>query len=313
MAGHIERQSSTYRQGLVLGLTMAEIMLLLVFCLLLGTGAALTRERSLRDDALRARDSAERRAITKQDELERVQTQLHSVEEIGKKLENQPHIAKIIESFLDRPHPDEYWRRLVESDAVAKALEDQGVSRVEVKEGAEFVARAFALRRSGVDVLNSRGHQWPPIIRLSEADGYFFDSGSAQLAVDFADKLKSSIAPQLVELIKQYNVNVVEVVGHTDEQPIGQRPSNLDRELPSVLKGAAGIATLKPADNAGLGLARAIAVVGVLIQNSELRKSRILPLSGAQLIKLDETLTDGVAQGDVRERRRIEIRLRRAT
>lgn len=36
---HIIRQSSSYRQGLVLGLTMAEIMLLLVFCLLIAFAA----------------------------------------------------------------------------------------------------------------------------------------------------------------------------------------------------------------------------------------------------------------------------------
>jgi hypothetical protein len=53
MAGQIERQSSSYRQGLVLGLTMAEIMVLLVFCLLLGAGAALTAERSSKEAAVR--------------------------------------------------------------------------------------------------------------------------------------------------------------------------------------------------------------------------------------------------------------------
>ena len=36
MAETIGRQTASYREGLVLGLTMAEIMLLLVFCLLVG-------------------------------------------------------------------------------------------------------------------------------------------------------------------------------------------------------------------------------------------------------------------------------------
>jgi hypothetical protein len=42
MDGHINRQSSSNRQGLVLGLTMAEIMLLLVFCLLIAMASFLS-------------------------------------------------------------------------------------------------------------------------------------------------------------------------------------------------------------------------------------------------------------------------------
>ena len=51
MAETIGRQTASYREGLVLGLTMAEIMLLLVFCLLVGVGVALVKERNERDDA----------------------------------------------------------------------------------------------------------------------------------------------------------------------------------------------------------------------------------------------------------------------
>ena len=46
MDGHISRQSSSYRQGLVLGLTMAEIMILLIFCLLITTAAVLKKEQT---------------------------------------------------------------------------------------------------------------------------------------------------------------------------------------------------------------------------------------------------------------------------
>ena len=52
MTDIIDRQTASYRQGLVLGLTMAEIMLLLVFCLLIAVGVALSSERAKRDDAL---------------------------------------------------------------------------------------------------------------------------------------------------------------------------------------------------------------------------------------------------------------------
>jgi hypothetical protein len=83
--------------------------------------------------------------------------------------------------------------------------------------------------------------------------------------------------------------------------------------LVSVLSNGASIAAITPADNAGLGLARAVSVVEILRQSKELAGYKILPLSGGQLINTDETLALGGNLGDIRERRRIEIRLRKAT
>ena len=68
--------------------------------------------------------------------------------------------------------------------------------------------------------------------------------------------------------------------------------------------------TLEPADNAGLGLARAISVANVLRGNPALSGITVLPLSAAQLILPGDTLTVGQA-GNVETRRRIEIRIRR--
>lgn len=42
----IRRDSTSYRQGLILGLTMAETMLLLVFCLLMAAAMVFTRDRA---------------------------------------------------------------------------------------------------------------------------------------------------------------------------------------------------------------------------------------------------------------------------
>ena len=53
MDGQIVQQRSSYRQGLVLGLTMAEIMILLVFCLLIAMATFLKREESRRVTAER--------------------------------------------------------------------------------------------------------------------------------------------------------------------------------------------------------------------------------------------------------------------
>jgi len=78
------------------------------------------------------------------------------------------------------------------------------------------------------------------------------------------------------------------------------------------MSGASDVGLLQPADNAGLGLARAVAVVKVLSAEPRLSTFRILPLSGAQLVGTDGRLTRWDEQGDVRELRRIEIRMRKS-
>jgi len=157
------------------------------------------------------------------------------------------------------------------------------------------------------------GHQWPPIITLSDAAGYSFKSGSAELSDKLRDELLNKTPDIILENIKKYDVDVIEVVGHTDEQPISiLRQSNLDRDLSSVLNNDIGVASLIPADNAGLGLARAVSVVSLLRQNPALAGYKLIPLSGAQLVNTDETLAVLGTAGEDPQRRRIEIRLRKS-
>src|SRR6516225_4802943 len=54
--GYVARQSSSYRAGLVLGLTMAEVMLLVIFCLLIALAAYLRFEKKQVDAAQAAPD-----------------------------------------------------------------------------------------------------------------------------------------------------------------------------------------------------------------------------------------------------------------
>lgn len=70
------------------------------------------------------------------------------------------------------------------------------------------------------------------------------------------------------------------------------------------------ITSLESADNAGLGLARAIAVANILKANPKLTQATVLPMSAAQLILPGDIVTAGQA-GNVEARRRIEIRIRR--
>jgi hypothetical protein len=167
--------------------------------------------------------------------------------------------------------------------------------------------------QKGLDSRNTVGHQWPPIIELSEAGGHFFKTGSAELSPDFRATLMTKVPELIAQRMKDYNVDVIEVVGHTDEQPIAGRPSNLDQNLVPVLRNRTDIGALVPADNAGLGLARAVSVISVPRESKLLEGHKLIPLSAAQLVNTDETLALFGSSGDVRERRRIEIRLRQSS
>ncbi len=337
MDGQIVQQRSSYRQGLVLGLTMAEIMLLLVFCLLIGMASFLKREET-------RRVVAEQELQVQQQQNQRnrdVLAELRQNATLGEKLQN-------LSGLSDPQAIDKYWRELVDSRTLVADIEKSGLT---VKEFREGLANVAALRANGIDVdkairdaqivdaINRAmvkpgepkastqaildtiergksgpgGHQWPPIIRMSEADGYFFKTRSAELSPNFRVALMTETPAEILQYIKKYDVDVIEVVGHTDERPIGARQfSNLDRDLTSVLQNTEDVAGLIPADNAGLGLARAVSVVSVLRQSPLLAPYKMIPLSGAQLVNTDETLALEGSMQDVQQRRRIEIRLRKS-
>jgi flagellar motor protein MotB len=338
MSGEIIQQRSSYRQGLVLGLTMAEIMILLVFCLLIAMATFLKSERTKRETA--------------EQQLEQQKAQSEQERSVVSALRENAVVAEKLQSLSGQTDPkliDQYWRELVDSRTAMAELEKSGIS---VKELRDQVASVATLKSNGIDagkalrdsdvvaainramtkpgqppastqaILDAiergqagpgpDGHQWPPIITMSEAGGYFFKSGSAELSPVFLDTLVRKTPGEILEYIKKYNVDVIEVVGHTDEQPLGMRQSNLDRDLLSVLRNTANVATLIPADNAGLGLARAVSVVSILRQSRLLAGYKLIPLSGAQLVNTDETLAILGTPGDIPQRRRIEVRLRKS-
>jgi flagellar motor protein MotB len=348
MSDLIGRQTASYRQGLVLGLTMAEIMLLLVFCLLIAVGVSLSSERAKRDDALLRLRQAETAAAADEAALAEIRKNRQLAELLGRaaKLASQRAV-------------DDFWRKLVESDTAATPVEQQSVPQALLREASEDAAKWRALLDRGIDpdkIARSaalaaaidawaadkklgdptppeivalldhglaakladdsdrrKGHNWPPIINLSEAGGYYFATGSAELTPSFAAELRTVVVDRLLEIADSYDVDVIEVIGHTDEQAVNGRGSNLDRALSAVTAGTSGAGVLQWADNAGLGLARALSVVERLSADPRLRNFRILPLSAAQLIGTDGRITRWDARGDVRERRRIEIRMRKST
>lgn len=345
----VSSERTGYGRGLILGLTMAETMLLLVFCLLLAVGAIIAAKDKATAQAVEERDQV-------QAELDRKEQELAQLDE-----EHQLLLASASSSTV----LDEEWRELrlaqraarkivaagltleeaVENVPLTKAAKDHGLTAETVAEMVQAAkaietqgmtpeavqaisASAAVLKKHGYDSAEmsaelavilenaaaateaSEPHEWPPIINLSEAGGYTFNSGSAELTPAFTAKL-SELAPEIAEIAKRYKVDVIEIIGHTDEQAMAGSASNMDRGLKDVLDGTVPVSDLRPADNAGLGLARAVSVASVLNQMPELAGVTILPLSGGQMILPGDQVTDGAQLGDVRERRRIEIRVRK--
>jgi outer membrane protein OmpA-like peptidoglycan-associated protein len=343
--GGMRRAAASYRRGIVLGLTMAELMLLLVFCLALISAVIFTRDA---------------RTISRiEAELAEARLKVAELDAEGSMM------ARMLEA---RPDVPEDWRELSIGAATARQLAETGMTLPEVQEIAPYwrdlapyvragttpeelarlidearalddaraeqdlvgmtpdeIARLAAGARTAetapktdaapgmLDRLLGRGtHDWPPIISLSEADGYSFGIGSAEISPEFRTLLSTAVVEQLVQISGRYGTDVIEVIGHTDEQGMGGRQSNLDRSLLPVLRGTEGAGRLRPGDNAGLGMARAAAVARILRADPRLSELRILPYSGAQTIMPGDVLADGSQSGDVKERRRIEIRVRRS-
>jgi len=151
----------------------------------------------------------------------------------------------------------------------------------------------------------------PPIITLSEAQGYFFPSGSALLSDDFRTQIAQEIVPQIVRIGDRYDADVIEVIGHTDEVPLRSSASTIDKNLLAFLNHAIA-GEPSAADNVGLGMIRAAAVARELQQDNRLAAYVILALSAGQTTTTLHRLSPGLSPPqDDQHRRRIEIRVRR--
>src|SRR6202035_5585507 len=138
MSGTIGRQTASYRQGLVLGLTMAEIMLLLVFCLLIAVGGSLAGERAKRDDALLR--------------LKKVETAATANEAVIKTMRRNTRLAELLD-WTKSASPreiDDFWRKLVESNDVVAKMERQGVPLASLEES-NYAAKLRELMSEGID------------------------------------------------------------------------------------------------------------------------------------------------------------------
>jgi flagellar motor protein MotB len=299
---------------------MAEVFLLLVFALLIALAVLWHSERQKRNES-----AADPRLL---DDL-RAATQASSREKVARALEHLKN-GRDLEP-LTRPEREFVTEvRTRQSGAAPAVISDQWRTLTRAAQDLGTLAgtmdlgeavrgalpnekdpkRVGGLIKRGVASEKKGEHDWPPIINISYAKDCFFEVGKAELTPCFETRLRA-VVPELVDNAKRFDVKTIEVIGHTDEQKIIPRNSNLDALLLEILHHAGNVSSLIPADNAGLGLARATAVVRVLMLDERLKGYTLLPLSGGQLIGVDDKLTKG-GGGDERERRRIEIRVRRA-
>ena len=152
-------------------------------------------------------------------------------------------------------------------------------------------------------------NQTPPLLPLTEAESFRFETGSYVLSKEFKQALLRRL-PEIQKTIKDHRINTVEIVGHTDGQPSPGR-SNLDMRLPLAGK-ALELNGFDAGSNIDLGMLRAIAVANYLRANLDPRDRSLIirPYSAGSLI--DTSGNFAPADSDSRaERRRIEVRFTR--
>ena len=154
----------------------------------------------------------------------------------------------------------------------------------------------------------------PPILVIEDKGAYRFASGSAEIPQPMSTYIWSKIVPEIERKTKEYRINVVEVIGHTDGQANGSKNSNLDLNLEKVASAKEPVSSLHSGSNADLGLMRALAVVRVLrdiqTKNGKMKKIKFRAYSAAQLILPNGDFASLNRNPDA-TRRRIEIRFTR--
>ncbi len=262
-----------------------------------------------RDAAKKAAESAERQERTAAEQTAALEAararERHAVERLERQSETVTHLASQLKAGMER-----------ETQAVARI---DRLTAVVAQMRAEFEAEraeragrtaepdkqhSAPLRAMPESEPRAREGRCPPSVRLKMSDNLQFASGEIRPAKALEAKLSATVVPRILDLMQEYGADIVEVVGHTDPAPVRHRHSNLDRLLIRYLSEPSQDHSLRVADNAGLGMARAAAVARVLSKDDRLKAAAVIPLSAAQI------RTAEPADGE--QRRRIEVRLRRA-
>ena len=163
-----------------------------------------------------------------------------------------------------------------------------------------------------VSSLNNATNQKPPLIKLTEAESFRFETGSYKLSQEFKNRL-NRVTTNMISDITKYRIDTIEVIGHTDGQP-SPGISNLDIKLQNQFEnGGELIDGLLTGSNVDLGLLRALSVAAFLrekLKHKEVVMPTILAYSASSLIESNGKYqpADPSPQS---QRRRIEIRFTR--
>jgi hypothetical protein len=139
MDGQIIQESSSYRHEVVLGLTMAEIMLLLVFCLLIAMATVLSIEEDKR--------------VKAEETLHHEQATNRADQELVAAIKRNPSVLGRLRSAVhsgDGAAVDEFWRELVDNSTAITKFEKDGVFLNDLHDG---VAVMNKLREAGIDAV----------------------------------------------------------------------------------------------------------------------------------------------------------------
>ncbi|MCC5610136.1 hypothetical protein LC612_26080 [Nostoc sp. CHAB 5834] len=161
-------------------------------------------------------------------------------------------------------------------------------------------------------------NDFPPNISINNTQ-FPFDVGQPTLTTKLKNHIAKDVVPRILKNFLAYNVNTIEVIGHTDGVEIDdKKKSNLDKRLIQVAQEEnKDIGELKAGSNADLGLMRALAVIKELQNKKELsqvfrtkgidEKTVFRAYSAAQLYLPNRKIAP-VDSNANQERRRIQIR-----
>ena len=190
---------------------------------------------------------------------------------------------------------------------------------ITIKELWELLAEkdeVIAEKEKMIDMLKNEKLQ---MIELSEAEGFSFKSGKADLEDSFKKALRTTILDDIEKIVNNSltgRLDVVEIIGHTDMAAVasGNQGDGLDSKIEEYLEAEIierdkKLKDIKFGSNADLGLIRALVVRNYLVVQTEKQK-RLLGIefkaySAAQLYPPEQY--DDIRRDDERARR-IEIR-----
>lgn len=323
---------ATYRKGLVLGFTLAEVMLLVVFCLLLISGAIIKKK----EESIAKIDNSDPSMVVLRVPREKIVYDQNKPmpDSTGTIVSLWPILgdvdkSKIVQALNEKGLLDPTEETLTKLEIVRTLSNTELKDLIEQKAAKDserqkipenVLAKLENLQKNGTDWKTisealtpaiMSGHRWPPLIPLNETNGYRFASGSAEITPEFRLKIINEAIPQIVAYLREYSADIVEVIGHTDSVPVRQdNKSNLDKTLGPYIGSNLPADEVIVADNAGLGLARAAAVIQILMSDPRLRDAHFVALSAGQLLKLNGELTLDSIPVDDPQRRRLVVRIR---